>query len=36
MVLIRRGREIARIAGAMPLDQLVAWARQHIDEAAAA
>jgi thioredoxin 2 len=36
MVLIRRGQEIARIAGAMPLDQLVAWVRQHVDKMAAA
>jgi thioredoxin 2 len=28
LLLIRHGREIARTAGVMPLDQLVAWTRQ--------
>jgi thioredoxin 2 len=31
LVLLRRGREIARTSGAMPLDQLVAWVRQRVD-----
>jgi len=29
MVLLRHGREIARTSGAMPLPQLLAWAREH-------
>ena len=29
LVMIRHGREIARTAGAMPLPQLLSWARQH-------
>jgi thioredoxin 2 len=29
LVLVRRGREIARTAGVMPLAQLIAWTRQH-------
>jgi len=29
LVLLRRGTEIARSAGAMPLAQLLAWAQQH-------
>jgi thioredoxin 2 len=33
LVMLRQGREIARVAGAMPLPQLLAWARR---EAAAA
>ena len=31
LVLLRRGREIARTSGVMPLDQLVAWVRQRVD-----
>jgi thioredoxin 2 len=34
LVLIGHDREIARIAGAMPLEQLMAWARQHLDKVA--
>lgn len=30
LILLHRGREIARTAGAMPLPQLVAWARRHL------
>ncbi|MFO1058655.1 MAG: thioredoxin TrxC [Dongiaceae bacterium] len=30
LVLLRRGRELARTAGAMPLPQLLAWVRQHL------
>jgi len=29
LVLVQHGKEIARSAGAMPLPQLLAWARQH-------
>ena len=29
MVVLHRGKEIARTSGAMPLAQLLAWARQH-------
>jgi thioredoxin 2 len=35
LLLIRHGREIARVAGAMPLEQLLAWTRQHVDKVAA-
>ena len=35
LLLIRHDREIARAAGAMPLSQLVAWARRHAAVAAA-
>ena len=31
LVLVRRGREVARTAGVMPLPQLVAWVQQHVD-----
>jgi len=31
LVLVQHGREIARSAGAMPLPQLLAWARQHAE-----
>jgi hypothetical protein len=30
MVLVLHGGEIARIAGAMPLQRLLDWARQHL------
>ncbi|AWK89123.1 thioredoxin TrxC [Azospirillum thermophilum] len=30
LVLVHRGREIARTAGAMPLPSLLAWVRQHL------
>jgi thioredoxin 2 len=29
LVLVQRGDEVARTAGAMPLPQLLAWVRQH-------
>jgi thioredoxin 2 len=35
LLLIRRGREIARVAGAMQLEQLVAWVRQNVGQVAA-
>jgi thioredoxin 2 len=35
LLLVRHGEEIARIAGAMPLEQLVAWTRQHVGKVAA-
>ena len=35
LLLIRRGRELARTSGAMPLGQLVAWTREHLPEAKA-
>jgi thioredoxin 2 len=35
LVLVRRGREIARTAGVMALPQLVAWTRQHANGVAA-
>ncbi len=31
LLLVHRGREIARKSGLMPLPQLLAWTRQHID-----
>lgn len=31
LVLIRHGREVARLAGVTPLPQLLAWVRQHIE-----
>ncbi len=31
LLLVHRGREIARQSGLMPLPQLLAWTRQHID-----
>jgi thioredoxin 2 len=31
LLLLRHGREIARTAGVMPLSQLIAWTRQHVD-----
>jgi thioredoxin 2 len=34
LLLLQRGREIARVAGAMPLPRLLAWTRQHLAEAA--
>ena len=30
LVLVHRGREIARTAGLVPLPQLLAWTRQHL------
>jgi thioredoxin 2 len=33
LVLIRHGRELARISGALALPQLLAWTRQHLAEA---
>jgi thioredoxin 2 len=30
LVLVHHGREIARTAGAMPLQQLLAWVQQHL------
>jgi thioredoxin 2 len=35
LLLIRRGRELARTSGAIPLGQLVAWTREHLAEAKA-
>jgi thioredoxin 2 len=35
LVLVRHGREIARTAGAMPLQQLLAWVQQHLAVATA-
>jgi thioredoxin 2 len=35
VLLLRHGREIAKTLGAMPLPQLVAWTRQHVDGVAA-
>ncbi len=32
LMLMQHGREIARIAGAMPLQRLLAWTRQHLAE----
>jgi thioredoxin 2 len=34
MVLLHRGKEVARTSGAMPLPQLLAWVRQHAGVAA--
>jgi thioredoxin 2 len=31
LMLVHRGREIARNSGAMPLHQLLAWTREHAD-----
>jgi thioredoxin 2 len=31
LMLVHRGREIARSSGAMPLHQLLAWTREHAD-----
>jgi thioredoxin 2 len=36
LVLVQHGREIARTAGAMPLQQLLAWVQQHLATATAA
>ncbi|HXZ00513.1 MAG TPA: thioredoxin TrxC [Stellaceae bacterium] len=33
LMLMRHGKEIARTAGAMPLQRLLAWTRQHLAEA---
>jgi thioredoxin 2 len=33
LVLLHRGRELARTAGAMPLPQLLAWVQQHLPAA---
>jgi thioredoxin 2 len=30
MILLHRGREVARTAGAVPLPQLLAWVQQHL------
>ena len=35
LLLIHHGREIARTAGTMPLEQLLAWTQQHVDKVAA-
>jgi thioredoxin 2 len=35
LLLIRHGREVARIAGVTPLPRLIAWVRQHLDRIAA-
>ena len=35
-ILLRHGREIARLSGAMPLPRLLAWTREHIGGAKAA
>ncbi len=35
LMLVHRGREVARTAGAMPLPQLLEWARLHVPAAAA-
>lgn len=34
LVLIRQGREIDRVSGAMPLEQLLGWAQQRVLHAA--
>jgi thioredoxin-like negative regulator of GroEL len=31
LMLVHRGREIARKSGLMPLPQLLAWTREHVD-----
>ena len=31
LMLVHRGREIARTSGLMPLPQLLAWTREHVD-----
>jgi thioredoxin 2 len=31
LMLVHRGREIARKSGAMPLPQFLAWTREHVD-----
>jgi len=31
LMLVHRGREIARQSGAMPLARLLAWIREHTD-----
>ena len=31
LMLVHHGREIARKAGVMPLPQLLAWTREHVD-----
>ncbi len=33
LVLMRHGRELGRVSGALSLPQLVAWTRQHLAEA---
>jgi thioredoxin 2 len=35
LLLVRRGQEIGRIAGAMPLPRLIAWLQQHGESVAA-
>jgi thioredoxin 2 len=32
LMLVHRGREIARKLGVMPLPQLLAWTREHVDD----
>jgi thioredoxin 2 len=36
LLLVRRGREIARTTGAMPLQQLIAWTRENAKDAISA
>jgi thioredoxin 2 len=36
LLLVRRGRAIARTMGAMPLQQLIAWTREHAKDAMSA
>lgn len=31
LMLVHRGREIARRSGVMPLPQLLAWTREHVE-----
>ena len=31
LMLVHHGREIARQSGVMPLAQLLAWIREHVD-----
>ena len=31
LMLVHRGREVARSSGVMPLPQLLAWTREHVD-----
>jgi thioredoxin 2 len=35
LILVHRGREIARRSGVMPLPQLLAWTREHVEGAKA-
>jgi thioredoxin 2 len=32
LMLVHRGREIARKSGVMPLPKLLAWTREHVDD----